>query len=183
MEKCGRAAGTSAGWAAGVASSNSAGGQRLMPRPAIGRGGDEPARTGKTVAVQALAIRCKLSRGGGQAVLRGPSGEKEFFFLHGRCANVYENKGSLWKKCDLSGNVYENKGSYSQKAGMYVKIKQLALGVTMTPRELGKRSLRRPLPTVLTGHTASGRLSTGDRAAKREFFFLHERCANVYENK
>ncbi len=160
------------------------GGQRFMPLPATTGGvGMGPRELGKRSLCRPLpsVVNCHAAAGRRSSGDRGA--KKEFFFLHGRCANVYENKGPLCKKCDLSGNVYENKGSYSQKAGMYMKIQQLALGVTMTPRELGKRSLRRPLPSVLTGHAASGRLSTGDRAAKREFFFLHGRCENVYENK
>jgi hypothetical protein len=42
-----------------------------------------------------------------------------------RRGNVYENKGSLWKKWGQSGNVYENKGSYVLKAGIYMKTRQL----------------------------------------------------------
>ncbi len=174
MEKCGRAAGTRASWAGGVVSSNSARGAAPYAPACHRRGGDESARTWKTVAAQALAIRSNLSHRGGQAVRRGPRCAERILFLHERPANVYENKGTLWKKRDLSRNVYENKGSYSQNAGMYMKIQQLALGVSMSPRELGKRSLCRPLPSVLTCHTAAGRLSAGDLAAQREFFF----CTN-----
>jgi hypothetical protein len=84
--------------------------QRFTPLPATGGVAHEPARTRKTVAAQALAIRSNLSRRGGQDVRRGPRCEERILFLHERPANVYENKGSLWKKCDLSRNVYENKG-------------------------------------------------------------------------
>jgi hypothetical protein len=42
-----------------------------------------------------------------------------------RRGNVYENKGSLWKKWGRSGNVVENKGTYRLKAGMYLKTQQL----------------------------------------------------------
>ena len=66
---------------------------------------------------------------------------------------------------------------------MYMKIQKLALGVAMSPRDLRKRSLRRPLPSVLTCHDAAGRLSAGDRTAKERILFLQEQCANVYENK
>jgi hypothetical protein len=31
--------------------------------------------------------------------------------LNERPANVYENKGALWKARELSGNVYENTGT------------------------------------------------------------------------
>ena len=83
--------------------------ERLLPRPALGRGGDESARTGKTFPTQALPIRCKLSRPGGSAVLQGPNSEKEFFF----CAN---NAGMSMKKKDRHGKR-------GRKAGMFMKTK------------------------------------------------------------
>jgi hypothetical protein len=45
--------------------------------------------------------------------------------MKGRCGNVYENKGPLWKKPERSGNVTENKGSYAFKVGMLLKRKEV----------------------------------------------------------
>ena len=77
---------------------------------------------------------CKLSlwtvycpAAAGQLSSGHRTAKQEFFFLHGRRANVYENKGPLWKEWAGSGNVYENKGSYEFKAGISMKTRRLML--------------------------------------------------------
>jgi hypothetical protein len=49
--------------------------------------------------------------------------ERNSLRLTERRANVYENKGSLWKTRGRGGNVYEKKGTYTTKTGMFLKIK------------------------------------------------------------
>jgi hypothetical protein len=45
--------------------------------------------------------------------------------LNERSGNVYENKGTLWRRRDRSGNVFENKYTYPLNPGMFLKRKDV----------------------------------------------------------
>ena len=62
--------------------------------------------------------------------------------LKARCGNLYENKGSLFRRRMRSGNVIENTDSYSLKAGMSLKKQH----VSLTSRVLS--SCRRDSPSM-----------------------------------
>jgi hypothetical protein len=51
--------------------------------------------------------------------------KNDFLKMKQRCRNVYENKGSVFRRPGKSGNVTENKGSYALKAGMLLKRKEV----------------------------------------------------------
>ena len=59
-----------------------------------------------------------------------------------RCANVYENKGSVLGSPGQSGNVAENKGSYPQDAGILLTTKGVILNTESRDRQAAARSAR-----------------------------------------
>jgi len=58
--------------------------------------------------MQASTVNYKLSRRSGSTLPRRMHREKNSI-LRKRFGNVYENKGPLWKKWELSGNVIEKR--------------------------------------------------------------------------